>query len=162
MTPALGRFSILALYNRLFSVHDRFRIGVRVCLVINALWLISCIIAWGALCVPIESFWNRRVKGKCYQIATFVIAAEIPESVLDFVIVALPVGILRGLRLPKRQKVPLIFVFIFASLWVLVFTTRELLLTSPSVGVIGCIRIAITYRPEHCRYSTIAINNIVG
>lgn len=104
-------------------MHDRFRVAVRIVFVINAMWYIGCTFALIGSCIPLRAFWDPLIKGKCINLVTFVIAAEIPDSLLDFIIVGLPLGVLKNLRLPLRHKIPLTCIFILGGLWVFISLT---------------------------------------
>ena len=100
-----ARFSLLFLYSRIFSVNRRFRTAVTIVIVINALWWIACTIPLIALCVPIEAVFNPLVKGTCINTDVYVLAAEIPDIMLDFAVMALPLREIRKLQMPLRQKI---------------------------------------------------------
>lgn len=109
---------------------------------INLLWWLGCTFALIGACTPVKDYWDPLARAlgtaKCIKLDAFVIAAEIPESLLDFVIIGLPVGVLRKLQLPLRHKIPLVLIFAMGGF----------------VGVVGFVRIAITYKPQSYSYST--------
>lgn len=124
-----AKFSILCLYNRAFSSHKGFRLAVKIVGFLNALWFVAATVGLCLKCVPIEKSWNPLLPGRCINFRVFLVAIESPNSFLDFVMVALPLGVLRELQLPLKHKITLGFIFALGSF----------------VGVIGFIRIAIIY-----------------
>lgn len=64
------------------------------------------------LCVPVHSFWDKTVEGsRCMnQFAVWFSNAAI-NIVQDFVILLLPMPVLRRLSIPRRQKKALMIVF---------------------------------------------------
>lgn len=93
-----------------------------------------------------------------------ILANGAPNSSLDLVILGRPLGSLRRLRLPLRHNISLGFTFVLlGSLWVyywallrgnfFFFLKNTIYLSTVfSVGVLGFLRIAITYRhPENSK-----------
>ena len=111
-----AKFSVLYLYHRLFSSDKRLRTRVIVVGVFCLLWFIAATVAVSLKCMPIEKSWNPRMAGTCYNFQVFIVAIECPNSFLDFVIVALPVGVIRGLHLPLSRKVLICLIFILGGL----------------------------------------------
>ncbi|KAF7509262.1 hypothetical protein GJ744_008156 [Endocarpon pusillum] len=127
-----AKFSVLCLYRRLFYLEKRFCTATTIVGVLCLLWFISFTVAASLICIPVDRFWNRLKPGSCYNYYAFMVAVECPNSFLDFVIVALPVGVIRGLHLPLRRRILVCFIFALGGF----------------VGVIGFIRISILYRPN--------------
>lgn len=114
--PAAARFSILLFYNRIFSIHERFRIMVIVVGIVNLMWWIGCTVALIWACIPVNANWNPLLKGRCIDKEAFFVAAEVPDSLLDFIIMALPISVLKTLQMPLRQKINIGFVFVMGGL----------------------------------------------
>ena len=112
---ALTRFSILALYLRIFS--DR---GVRI-----AIWIVAALITlqWFAFglaslfqCQPIEYFWNRGIEGSCVNVDQFYRSFTIPNIIQDVVIVVLPIPTVWQLRATRLRKWGLTLVFCIGTI----------------------------------------------
>lgn len=116
LPPAAGRFSLLFLYNRVFAVDRRFHIAVRLVGVVNAFWYVGCTVALCLRCVPPRKIWDPLIKGQCINAVAFVLAAEIPDSLLDFTLIILPIGALRALQMSLRHKIDLALVFVLGGL----------------------------------------------
>ena len=67
-------------------------------------------------CLPVESQWNPLVPGKCYELQKVNIAIGILNSVIDIMIVTMPIRVIKDLHLPSKQKMILCFVFLLGSL----------------------------------------------
>jgi hypothetical protein len=107
---AASKYSILLLYRRIFSVHRGFSIGINILAVLNILWMIAAILGCVFQCSPIREFWIRLVPGgKCDNFSTFTVAIEIPNSLIDFVMMIL---------LNTRDKFVLGFIFLMGGLLV--------------------------------------------
>jgi hypothetical protein len=69
------------------------------------------------LCYPVQFFWDKKVKGgKCLdQFGVWFSNAGL-NIIQDFIILLLPMPVLRRLVIPKRQKKALIVVFALGGL----------------------------------------------
>jgi len=138
-----AKFSILFLYMRVFSVDDKFHRAIKIVAIIHTLWLIGTILALVLYCSPVEKAWQPSplVKGHCFSYAKLTVALEVPNALMDFVIMALPMSMLRKLRIPLQDKIALAFIFFLGGM----------------VGIIGFIRIAILYNPGNFNKSATGI-----
>ncbi|KAH8652664.1 hypothetical protein BGZ60DRAFT_387648, partial [Tricladium varicosporioides] len=132
LSMGCAKFSILLLYQRIFEVDRHFSISIKVVAILNTLWVIGAILACVFICMPVRKFWDRKVPGKCDNLAQFFLAVEIPNSLIDFVMIILPMIVIRKLRIRTKDKVILGLIFIMGGM----------------VGVIGFIRIGIIYSPS--------------
>jgi fucose permease len=64
-------------------------------------------------CMPVQAAWNANYKGstKCIPLLTEFICAAPVNIVTDLAILALPIPVLTGMRLPSRQKTILVITF---------------------------------------------------
>jgi len=69
------------------------------------------------------------VPGHCFDFPAFQLGIEIPNSLIDFVMMAVPIGVLRGLQMRIGYKISLALIFFLGGF----------------VGIIGFIRISIAY-----------------
>ena len=113
---AAGRFSLLCLYNRVFNTDRSFYIAVRILAIVNGLWYVGCTVALLLRCDPPRKAWNPLVTGHCINADAFVIAAEIPEILLDFSMMILPISVLRRLQLSTRRKINIAIIFAVGGL----------------------------------------------
>lgn len=113
---AAGRFSLLFLYNRVFKTRRSFYVAVRILATVNGLWYVACTLALCLQCNPPRKAWNPLIKGHCINTDAFVIAAEIPEILLDFSIMILPISLLRRLQLSMRRKINIGIIFAVGGL----------------------------------------------
>jgi len=80
------------------------------------LWYVAATVASILKCVPVKKAWNPRMPGNCYDFQAFYIGIEIPNCILDFFIVFLPIGVLKGIQLPRRHKISISMIFILGGL----------------------------------------------
>jgi fucose permease len=63
-------------------------------------------------CSPIAAAWNPFIKGNsCIPLLTEFVCSAPVNIVTDLAILALPIPVLTGMRLPQRQKIILVFTF---------------------------------------------------
>lgn len=109
----------------LFAIKFTFLIHYyRIMSVSNVRWLylgaLGFIILWGTyqgiavffFCIPIQSFWDSGVKGRCLLAQpTMWIISGIVHIVTDFAIIVMPLPIVWKLQLPRSQKIYLTGIF---------------------------------------------------
>ncbi|KAK6821765.1 hypothetical protein PG995_008480 [Apiospora arundinis] len=111
------KLSILLLYNRIFSVDGLFRRLVSILLAMVVCFWVGCTIANIANCVPMEYSWINSLSDPryCFNFNIFWFASGICETVIDLLIVLLPVKVVLGLQLSTKKKVAIAFVFLLAG-----------------------------------------------
>ncbi|KAI5274456.1 hypothetical protein E4T47_02638 [Aureobasidium subglaciale] len=119
----LTKLSILLQYMRIFKdrlIH-RIIIGMLVFVALFGVW---AILGSFFLCTPVHYFWERVGEAKCMNLKAkwFVDAAV--NIITDLIILSMPMPYLKGLNLPKRQRVGLIVVFALGGFVCLVSMAR--------------------------------------
>lgn len=116
LTITLPKLSVLYLFHRIFGVHRTFRKAVMVIGILCILWLVSVTLGVAFRCSPVQKAWDPTISGRCLPLPGFVVGSEIPNSLLDFVIVGLPIPLILKLQLQMRVKIGLALVFIMGGL----------------------------------------------
>jgi len=80
------------------------------------LYAIASIIATIFQCSPILRVWDHTVPGTCINLTAFWYANATANIIGDFMILLLPMSVVRGLHLPRRQRYGLMFVFALGGL----------------------------------------------
>jgi len=114
-TINLTKTSILLLYLRIFSAKSVCR-WVYVTLGYVLCYAVASIFATIFQCTPIPRIWNHGLEGDCINLTAFWYANAASNIFSDIVILTLPMPLIGGLQLPRRQKFGLIFVFALGSL----------------------------------------------
>ncbi|OHW98284.1 integral membrane protein [Colletotrichum incanum] len=113
----LTKISILLLYIRILT-YDLVRLLGKILLgivVVSHTWIIVSILT---TCIPLSAAWNFDPLGPavyCHPISVFWGNACL-HLVTDFLIFLLPLPVISSMRLPRRQKMGLYFVFCLAFL----------------------------------------------
>ncbi|OAL43367.1 hypothetical protein IQ07DRAFT_650204 [Pyrenochaeta sp. DS3sAY3a] len=107
----LVKASFILQFTRLFSVITPVVYSCHILLV-----LIFGAACWGVfgvifLCNPVQRYWEFMVPGTCLNAENHFYSTSIIGIVLDWAIWILPIPVLGGLRLPRRQKIGLMGVF---------------------------------------------------
>ena len=109
---ALVKASILCLYLRIFAVNRRFATIVKCFLAIDVAWAIGTLFAIVFQCVPVQATWDLSIQHKtCTASAPSLIATNVPDIVIDFCLMALPMPMIWQLKLSTRRKIGLTAIF---------------------------------------------------
>jgi len=114
MTTAI-KLSILALYYRIFETAP-FRKAVIITSTFAMCWFISTALVSAMACLPAQKFWEPSLPGHCVNFNVFTLANGILELFIDLAIVLLPIQMILGLQLSRRNQFILCFVFSLAGL----------------------------------------------
>ncbi|KAL9134164.1 MAG: hypothetical protein Q9175_004658 [Cornicularia normoerica] len=109
-TITLTKTSICLLYLRIFTT-KKFRRTVYIIMSYVILYAFASIIATVVQCTPLERIWDHAVPGTCINLTAFWYANASANIIGDFLILALPMPVIRSLQLPQRQRLGLIVVF---------------------------------------------------
>ncbi|KAI4741389.1 hypothetical protein E4T50_08185 [Aureobasidium sp. EXF-12298] len=103
--------SILTQYLRIFPTRTMRRLTwlLFAALVPSVLWGVFASIFF---CNPVRKIWLPMVPGKCISTRTYWLSVSAVNIVLDFAVLALPMPVISRLKLPKRQKIALVGVFL--------------------------------------------------
>ncbi|KAJ5617873.1 hypothetical protein N7537_002987 [Penicillium hordei] len=112
---AFIKFSILALYKRLFAVRHM-TIAVNVVFVFICLWVVGVYVAGALICIPAKKFWDPSVEGACLDSAKFYYGIQIPNILTDLILLIMPMRVVWTLPIPKAQKALLSAVFLVGGL----------------------------------------------
>ncbi|KAF6222086.1 hypothetical protein HO133_001172 [Letharia lupina] len=106
-TITLTKTSICLLYLRIFTT-KKFRQTVHIIMGYVILYSFASIIATIVQCTPLERIWDHAVPGTCINLTAFWYANASANIIGDFLILALPMPVVRSLQLPQRQRLGLV------------------------------------------------------
>ncbi|KAJ5543393.1 hypothetical protein N7535_005821 [Penicillium sp. DV-2018c] len=112
---AFIKFSILALYKRLFAIRYM-NIAVNIMFGFVSLWVVGVYTAGALLCIPVNKFWDPSVPGACLDAAKFYYGLQIPNILSDLIILVMPMKVVWSLPIAKTQKLLLSGVFLVGGL----------------------------------------------
>ena len=115
--------SILTLYLRLFGVRPLFRKTIYVMLALVVGWCVGVFFAAIFQASPPELFWMTNLrdlpKGAHHiDFTAYLIGSAVPNVVMDFAILLLPMGIVWQLQISKSRKMALSAIFAVGALYV--------------------------------------------
>ncbi|KAF2769758.1 hypothetical protein EJ03DRAFT_87930 [Teratosphaeria nubilosa] len=111
-TVSLTKCSILLQYLRVFAPGHPTRHLSYVLLtavLVAALW---AILGGPLICTPVKKLWDPTVPGTCVPAQTYWSSVASIDIILDLLILTLPLPAVASLRLPRRQRISLLLVFI--------------------------------------------------
>ncbi|KAJ6179663.1 hypothetical protein N7519_010124 [Penicillium mononematosum] len=128
---ALGftKASIVLLYLRIFITKSFQRVG-KAFLIIIVAWTVASVLVTIFQCIPIEASWDHDIKTKqCVDRDSWWYAFAGINTVTDISIAILPIPPVRHLKLSKRDRIGLGFVFGVGTLYVFVSSPLAFTLT---------------------------------
>lgn len=109
--------SISCLYIRLFGIHKSFRWYNYILIIITILWGIINLFGLIFQCSPVQEAWNplNPTRKGCINLRLYLIGTNVPNVVLDFLLLVAPIHLIWGLHLPMRKKLLIIAVLILGA-----------------------------------------------
>lgn len=112
---AFAKLSLLFLYHRL-SPQRHFRTVVHIVMCIVTGYSFALIFVLIFSCRPIQMGWDAAITdGECVNRPAVYIATAIVNIVTDLCILVLPIPMVAKLKMPRRQKLGLMAMFIIGS-----------------------------------------------
>ncbi|KAJ0148199.1 hypothetical protein CTA2_719, partial [Colletotrichum tanaceti] len=103
------KVTLLLFESRVFAVHERTSRGIRVFIVVLLVCYIPLQTIKTIICLPVSAFWDPRTPNpRCLNQRKIFIADLSLAIVTDFAILALPIPLLWGLRMPLRKKLKIL------------------------------------------------------
>ncbi|KAL8931551.1 MAG: hypothetical protein Q9216_007162, partial [Gyalolechia sp. 2 TL-2023] len=119
----LEDFAILLFYLRLNP--DRgFRTAVYVSLFLTTSYVVALSLAILFACDPVAKFWDPFLEGTCIETTKLYLANAILNVLFDFVVLLVPVPMLRKLQVSTRQKLVIGALFSLGSVTCVVSVVR--------------------------------------
>ncbi len=111
----LAKISVLFQYLRIFTTRNFTRICYvqMVIVIIYGLWATLSSVFF---CIPIASFWDATIKGKCLPNGPVWFANAGINIATDVMIILMPAPLIRRLQLSARQKIGLYMIFMVGLL----------------------------------------------
>lgn len=116
---ALVKSSVLIFLLRLFGQKDRVRRFIIWLNVANIAQMVAVFLAITLQCLPVAFNWDLSIRGgRCVDRRVLYTCTAVINIVTDLLVLGLPVWIFVGLKIPKRTKFALLFVFLLGFLYV--------------------------------------------
>ncbi len=106
------------LLHRIFITRN-FRLTVRILGTIVMAWWLSSILGYLCVCTPISTNWDPSVHGHCGNEYIFTLAMSVPWVLTDFAILVAPIPVVRGLQLPRSEKIGICALLLTGGLYVI-------------------------------------------
>ncbi|KAM0216530.1 hypothetical protein ACHAQD_007762 [Fusarium lateritium] len=114
-----AKFAILTFYWRLFK-YSNSRIAIQIVAVLCGIWLLIRIFLLTLQCLPTSAYWDidRRATHCHVNNTIYFFSTGLTHATLDIIILILPVIEVVKMRLPLGQKIAVIALFGFGTLYV--------------------------------------------
>lgn len=116
---ACSKFAILGMYWRLFSTSP-IRLPIQILSVMSLIWVIIRTFMTIFHCVPPQAFWDTSVENARCDIdnSKFFFGTTLTHLLIDVAILLLPIIQVRRLKLRTGQKIGVIGLFMFGTVYV--------------------------------------------
>ena len=115
LNVCLIKISILCMYCRIFAVYN-FRLAAWIIGTFTVVWAVTFIFASAFQCTPVARVWDPLIPGKCISVRSLAMGNAIPNIVIDFIILTMPVYQIWHLHMRRAQRVTLMGVFLLGGL----------------------------------------------
>jgi len=117
----MTKLSVLTFYRRVFRFSS-IRWPIIILMGICVVWIIirTCFTIFR--CSPVQYYWDKSLEGHCsIDVATYYLATDLTHTLLDVIIVALPIYEVLKMQLPLGQKIAVAGLFScgFLYVWIL-------------------------------------------
>jgi len=114
---ALVKSSVLIFMTRLFGQKKNVRRLLLWINVANVSQMVAVFFAIVLQCLPVPFNWDSSIRnGRCIDRRVLYVSTSSFNIVTDLLILGIPLYILKGLRIPRRTKIALFFVFVLGFL----------------------------------------------
>lgn len=113
----MTKYSILLFYSRIFKERS-FKIALWITTGLVTAWFIAIETSVIVECLPIHALWDF-TPGRCININAFFLGSGIPNILLNFIILVLPLPMIWTLQIERSYKLVLSSVFLLGGLYVL-------------------------------------------
>ncbi|KAI9035968.1 uncharacterized protein KD926_002580 [Aspergillus affinis] len=116
ITVALPKFAILSMYFTIFRSSRIFRITCYITGGLVAANLIASCAVGFAICVPLKSFWDKSIDGRCLDINEWFRWTRVVNILTDIILLILPIPQIWRLQMSVRLKLGLLLTFSLGGL----------------------------------------------
>lgn len=137
-----AKFSIMALYYRLFHVNRSFSLRIHALMIYHIAWVVAASVIMSVQCQPLSRFWNPLIPGKCIGETTSIAIVESINSFGDFLLVALAMSMVRILQISQSNR------------WKL----RILFGSGALAGIFGFLKVGLSFQrsqPSLCEFQLV-------
>ena len=121
LSLGLTKASILLQYARVFPT-PKFRIACAAVMILVILYTIWTEFGSIFACYPVRAFWTKEQPARCInQFAMWFTNAAL-NILTDFLIIVLPMPVIKRLNLARRQKQALIAIFAIGGVYVVLYS----------------------------------------
>ena len=96
--------------SRAFKWQMQILMGIVIC------WCLAILISAVLICIPLQSFWDPTLKGRCIDLGAFYYGMQIPNVITDSFLIICPVRMILSLDLTMKSKVSAMAMFLLGLL----------------------------------------------
>ncbi|EED15800.1 conserved hypothetical protein [Talaromyces stipitatus ATCC 10500] len=130
---ALPKFSVILFYHRIFGKTTKwFYVLMWVAGALNMAWLITTYFCATFQCSPVRAAWTTVPGSTCIPIGRIYIGTSIVSTIVDLIIITMPMPLLLGLHASKSRRTLVLIIFICG--YCVIVTSLGRLITVAKVG----------------------------
>lgn len=114
LSVTLPKVVILVLYHRIFAT-PAFRIANYIIMGMVIGLFIAAFITAVLTCIPLKAWWDHSVKGVCIDVTNYYRYGSLPNSILDLIMLVLPLPVIWKLQTSRRNRIGLTLTFLTGS-----------------------------------------------
>lgn len=128
----LSKLAVLTFYRRMFQLLP-IRWLILLLMVACVVWILIRTFVTLFRCSPVQYYWDKSIHGRCtMDVARYYFATDLTHTLLDTLILALPIFEVLRMKLPFGQKIAVVGLFSCGFLYVHRPTSKTLAYTIPA------------------------------
>jgi hypothetical protein len=104
------------LYYRIFSISSRFKIALWIMGITSVIWCIVLDAVVIFQCNPVNALQDPRKGHLCLNSQLIFLISEVFNCLLDIILVAMPIPLIRNLYLPLKDRIAISVLFLLGGL----------------------------------------------
>ncbi|RWA04860.1 hypothetical protein EKO27_g10242 [Xylaria grammica] len=129
------KFSILALYWRIFNQNSSIKLPVAILSGAVTAWGIAVLLLTLLQCIPTRGYWDKTIEASCnVDSQKFLFGISIPNILIDVTLLALPIPYVVRLNTSTNQKHALISIFLLGGFVCIASILRLVAVVTESTG----------------------------
>lgn len=140
-----AKASLLFFYKSIFSTRA-FRLTSQIMIVVVAAWTIAFFFSYLFICTPVTPFLEPYYGKKCVNVLPLYYTSCATDSLVDIIILCMPIPMVLKLKLPRKQKIAVLGMFFLGAIVCAISITRLVMVITTAAEYL--------YHPKDVTYYT--------
>ncbi|KAI1823889.1 hypothetical protein F4861DRAFT_301591 [Xylaria intraflava] len=120
-----AKISVCLLYRRIFATRSYLTLST-IAMGVATAWFVSVFIVNLIICIPVDLFWNRKKGEECLNFDLFYLLIGIFETIIDTLILVLPIRAVSNLKMSLKTKIVVSGIFLVGGITVITNISADL------------------------------------